>query len=56
MALGAERAGVTALVMRGAMSQTALGLFIGVPTALAGMRFVEALAVSASNRILNGSG
>jgi macrolide transport system ATP-binding/permease protein len=42
MALGAERAGVTSLVMRGAMSQTALGLLIGVPTALACMRFVEA--------------
>jgi hypothetical protein len=42
MALGAERAGVTAMVMRGAMSQTALGLLIGVPTALACVRFVEA--------------
>jgi predicted permease len=42
MALGAERLGVTALVMRGAMSQTALGLLIGVPTALACVRFVEA--------------
>jgi predicted permease len=42
MALGAQRLGVTALVMRGAMSQTALGLLIGVPTALACVRFVEA--------------
>ena len=42
MALGAERLGVTALVMRGVMSQTALGLLIGVPTALGCVRFVEA--------------
>jgi predicted permease len=41
MALGAERLGVTALVMRGAMSQTALGLVIGVPTAFACIRFVQ---------------
>ena len=41
MALGAERIGVTALVMRSAMSQTALGLLIGIPTALACVRFVE---------------
>jgi macrolide transport system ATP-binding/permease protein len=40
MALGAERIGVTAMVMRGAMSQTALGLMIGVPTALISVRFV----------------
>jgi FtsX-like permease family len=42
MALGAERLGVMALVMRGAMGQAALGLLIGVPTALACVRFVEA--------------
>jgi macrolide transport system ATP-binding/permease protein len=42
MALGDERAGVTALVMRGAMSQAALGLLIGVPTAIACERFIEA--------------
>ena len=41
MALGAQRMGVTAMVMRGAISQTALGLLIGVPTALACVRFVE---------------
>jgi predicted permease len=42
MALGAERIGVIAFVMRGALSQTALGLLIGVPTALACVRLVEA--------------
>lgn len=42
MALGAERAGVTAMVMRGAIIQAALGLAIGVPTALLCVRFVEA--------------
>jgi len=31
MALGAERGSVVAMVMRGAMTQTALGLVIGVP-------------------------
>jgi macrolide transport system ATP-binding/permease protein len=42
MALGAKRATVTAMVMRGAMIQAALGLAIGVPTALLCARFVEA--------------
>ena len=42
MALGAERGGVIAMVMRGAMIQTALGLAIGIPTALLCVRFVEA--------------
>jgi predicted permease len=42
MALGAERAGVTAMVMRGAMAETVLGLGIGVPTALLCVRFVVA--------------
>jgi macrolide transport system ATP-binding/permease protein len=42
MALGADRAGVIALVMRGAMSQVAMGLAIGVPAALACARFIEA--------------
>ena len=41
MALGASRAGVIAMVMRGAMIQAALGLAIGIPTALLCMRFVE---------------
>ena len=42
MALGAERLRVIAMVMRGAMIQTALGLAIGIPTALLCMRFVKA--------------
>jgi ABC-type antimicrobial peptide transport system permease subunit len=41
MALGAERAAVTAMVMRSAAMQTALGLAIGIPTALVCARFVE---------------
>jgi ABC-type antimicrobial peptide transport system permease subunit len=42
MALGAERRGVIALVMRGAIVQTALGLAIGIPLALLCVRFVKA--------------
>jgi predicted permease len=42
MALGAERASVVAMVMRGAMMQTALGLAIGIPVALLSVRFVKA--------------
>jgi predicted permease len=42
MALGAERSGVTAMVMRGAMIQTALGLAIGISVALLSVRLVEA--------------
>jgi predicted permease len=43
MALGAARTGVIAMVMRGAMIQTFLGLAIGVPTALLCVRFIESL-------------
>ena len=42
MALGAERLRVIAMVMRGAMIQTALGLAIGIPTAYLTVRYVEA--------------
>lgn len=42
MALGAERAKVTAMIMRGAALQAALGLAIGLPIALLCVRFVEA--------------
>jgi ABC-type antimicrobial peptide transport system permease subunit len=42
MALGAERGGVIAMVMRGAILQTALGLGIGIPIALICVRFVKA--------------
>jgi len=41
MALGARPSGVIAMVMRGALSQTLLGLAIGVPAALLCVRFVE---------------
>jgi macrolide transport system ATP-binding/permease protein len=42
MALGAERATVTAMIMRGAAMQAALGLAIGLPVALLCVRFVQA--------------
>ncbi|HEY3455201.1 MAG TPA: ABC transporter permease [Bryobacteraceae bacterium] len=41
MALGAARSRVIAMVMRGAMIQTALGLAIGIPTCLLCVRFIE---------------
>ena len=43
MALGAERSGVMAMVMRGALIQTALGLAIGIPVAIGCVRYVKAL-------------
>jgi ABC-type antimicrobial peptide transport system permease subunit len=42
MALGAKRAEVTAMVMRSAILQAALGLAIGIPAALLCMRLVVA--------------
>lgn len=42
MALGAERAKVTAMMMRSAAIQTTLGLVIGLPIALLCVRFVQA--------------
>ena len=41
MALGAARARVIAMVMRGALLQTAIGLAIGVPIAMLCVRFVK---------------
>ena len=41
MALGAARRSVVAMVRRGAMVQAALGLVIGIPVALACLRFVK---------------
>ena len=41
MALGASRAGVTAMVLRSAMTLTMLGLAIGVPAAPSCVRLVE---------------
>ncbi len=49
MALGAERGGVVALVMRGAMMQTLLGLAIGIPVALVCVRFVKAQLYEITN-------
>jgi predicted permease len=49
MALGAERASVVAMVMRGAMIQTALGLAIGIPVALLSVRFVKAQLYEITN-------
>src|SRR5437763_6101002 len=40
MALGAERAGVTAMVMRSTMLQAPLGLAIGIPVAMMCVRYV----------------
>jgi len=42
MALGAERAKVTAMIMSGAALQAGLGLAIGIPIALLCVRFVQA--------------
>jgi macrolide transport system ATP-binding/permease protein len=42
MALGAGRGGVIAMVLRGAILQTAVGLMIGIPVALVCVRLVRA--------------
>jgi macrolide transport system ATP-binding/permease protein len=42
MALGAERGNVVAMIMRGATMQIVVGLAIGIPVALACVRFVKA--------------
>ncbi len=42
MALGAERVEVIAMVMRGAIIQIMLGLAIGIPLTLVGVRFIKA--------------
>jgi len=43
MALGAERANVLAMVVRGASRQVAVGLAIGIPAALAGSRLLSSI-------------
>lgn len=48
MALGAERGSVVAMVMRGAMTQTVLGLAIGVPIAFLCVRYIKAQLYEAS--------
>jgi len=49
MALGAERGGVVAMVMRGALLQTALGLAIGIPVAVVSVRYVKSLLYEITN-------
>jgi ABC-type antimicrobial peptide transport system permease subunit len=41
MAVGAERSSVVAMVLRGAIIQIAVGLVIGLPVAILGVRFVK---------------
>ena len=41
MALGANRGGVIAMILRGAMIQTTLGLAIGIPVAMLCVRFIK---------------
>lgn len=58
MALGAERSGVIALIMRGAVIQTALGLAIGIPVAMLSVRFVKTQLyeiTSADSEVMLGS-
>jgi macrolide transport system ATP-binding/permease protein len=49
MALGAERGSVVAMVMRGAMMQTLLGLGLGIPVAFVCVRFVKAQLYEINN-------
>jgi macrolide transport system ATP-binding/permease protein len=58
MALGAERGSVVAMVMRGALMQTLLGLAIGIPVALVCVRFVKAQLyeiTTADTRVMAGA-
>ncbi len=50
MALGARRGGVISMVMRGAMLQAAIGLAIGVPTALLCARFLQSQLYNVSGQ------
>jgi macrolide transport system ATP-binding/permease protein len=42
MALGADRGGVVAMILRSAMVQAVVGLAMGIPVALLCVRFVQA--------------
>jgi macrolide transport system ATP-binding/permease protein len=58
MALGAARGGVIAMIMRGAMIQTVLGLAIGIPVAFFCVRFVQSQLyeiTSADARVVAGA-
>jgi macrolide transport system ATP-binding/permease protein len=48
MALGANRSSVVGMVMRGAMTQAAIGLAVGVPIAFLCVRYVKALLYEAT--------
>jgi macrolide transport system ATP-binding/permease protein len=48
MALGANRSSVIGMVMRGAMTQAAIGLAVGVPIAFLCVRYVKALLYEAT--------
>ncbi|MGC2661108.1 MAG: ABC transporter permease, partial [Bryobacteraceae bacterium] len=49
IALGAKRGGVMAMILRGAMIQTGLGLGIGIPVALLSMKFVKSQLYEIAN-------
>ena len=49
MALGAKRGSVIAMILRGAMIQTALGLGIGIPVALLGVKSVKSQLYEITN-------
>jgi macrolide transport system ATP-binding/permease protein len=49
MALGAERAAVIGMVLRGAMTQAIIGLAIGLPIALFGVRLVKSQLYETTN-------
>jgi predicted permease len=53
MALGAERGGVIAMVLRAAMIQAAIGLAIGIPIALICVRFVKSQLYEITNADFN---
>jgi ABC-type antimicrobial peptide transport system permease subunit len=58
MALGAARGGVIAMIMRGAMMQTVLGLAMGIPVAFFCVRFVQSQLyeiTSADARVVAGA-
>jgi len=58
MALGAERGGVVAMILRGAVIQAALGLAIGIPVAMLSVRFVKAQLyeiTSADSQVMTGA-
>jgi ABC-type antimicrobial peptide transport system permease subunit len=49
MALGADRGGVVAMILRGALIQIALGLALGIPVALLSVRFVKSQLYDITN-------